>query len=65
MLSQILAWQSNAGLTAGDPTATRAAGEEGRKVADAIGDRSNSRMCRQGIGWAHLLQGNVVGAIND
>ena len=42
-----------------------AAAEEGRDIADAIGDLSNSRMCRQAIGWAHLLQGNVVGAISE
>ena len=65
MLSQILAWQANTGLTTGDPIAARSAGEEGRDIADAIGDRSNSRMCRQGIGWVHLLQGNVVSAISE
>lgn len=44
-LSQILAWQANTGLGVGDPAAARAAGEEGRDVAEAIGDRPNSRMC--------------------
>ena len=31
---------------AGDPIATRAAAEEGRDLADAIGDRFDSRQCR-------------------
>jgi predicted ATPase/class 3 adenylate cyclase/DNA-binding CsgD family transcriptional regulator len=65
MLSQILAWQVNMGLTTGDPIAACPAAEEGRDIADAIGDLSNSRMCRQAIVWAHLLQGNVVGAISE
>ncbi len=45
-LSQILAWRTNTGIAVGDPIAARAAGEEGRDLADAIGDRPNSRMCR-------------------
>lgn len=36
---------------------------EGRDLADAIGDRSNSRLSRNGIGWAHLLQGDLVAAL--
>ena len=45
-LSQILAWQAAAAIVAGDPIAARAAAEEGRDLADAIGDRFNSRQCR-------------------
>ena len=37
-LNQILGWQAIAALAAGDPSAMRAAGEEGRDVAGAIGD---------------------------
>jgi predicted ATPase/class 3 adenylate cyclase/DNA-binding CsgD family transcriptional regulator len=65
MLSQIFAWQANTGLVNGEPIAWCAAAEEGRDIADAIGDLSSSRMCRQAIGWAHLLQGKVVGAISE
>jgi predicted ATPase/class 3 adenylate cyclase/DNA-binding CsgD family transcriptional regulator len=65
MLSQILAWQVNTALTTGDPIVALPEAEEGRDIADAIGDLSNSRMCRQAIVWAHLLQGNVVGAISE
>ena len=61
-LSQILAWQADAALTAGDPLAVRAAAEEGRDLADAIGDGFNSRMCRFYLGMAQLLQGDLAGA---
>ncbi|MGB9306385.1 MAG: LuxR C-terminal-related transcriptional regulator [Mycobacterium sp.] len=65
MLSQILGWQANTGLVIGDPVGALAAAEESREIADAIGDLSNSRLCRQAITWAHLLQGNVVEAISE
>jgi predicted ATPase/class 3 adenylate cyclase/DNA-binding CsgD family transcriptional regulator len=62
-LSQILAWQSNTAIAAGDPIGARAAGEEGRSIADAIGDGSNSRHCRLGVAWASLMEGDVAGAV--
>ena len=37
---------------AGDPIAVRAAAEEGRDLADAIGDRFVSRECRWCLGVA-------------
>jgi predicted ATPase/class 3 adenylate cyclase/DNA-binding CsgD family transcriptional regulator len=59
-LSQILGWQAFAAITGqGDPIATRAAGEEGRAVADAIGDVYNSRMCRWCVGLVDMWQGNI------
>jgi DNA-binding CsgD family transcriptional regulator len=64
-LSQILAWQANTGLTTGDPIAAGRAGEEGRDIADAIGNRANSRQSRLGIGWALLVQGKVTAAISE
>ena len=60
-LSQILAWQA-AALT-GEPIAVRAAAEEGRELADAIGDRLCSRICRVCLGWAQLYQGDLAGAV--
>lgn len=63
VLSQILAWQANTGMGIGDPVSAGAAGLEGRDLADAIGDRSNSRYSRNGIGWAHLLRGDLVAAL--
>jgi DNA-binding CsgD family transcriptional regulator len=61
-LSQILAWQAMAASVAGDPIATRAAAEEGRDLAEAIGDRFDSRYCRWCLGVAQEYQGDLVGA---
>ena len=61
-LSQILAVQAVGAHTAGDPSAMRAAGEEGRDLADAIGDRLNSRVCRFCLGSAQMFSGDLAGA---
>jgi predicted ATPase/class 3 adenylate cyclase/DNA-binding CsgD family transcriptional regulator len=61
-LSQILALQAQGAHIAGDPIAVRAAGEEGRDLADAIGDRFNSRMCRFYLGTAQRISGDLAGA---
>jgi predicted ATPase/class 3 adenylate cyclase/DNA-binding NarL/FixJ family response regulator len=61
-LSQILTWQARGAVVAGDPIALRAAAEEGRDLAEAIGDRFVSRQCRYFIGWAQLFQGDLAGA---
>jgi predicted ATPase/DNA-binding CsgD family transcriptional regulator len=61
-LSQILAWQAEAAFAAGDPLAMRAAGQEGRELADAIGDRFVSRLCRWCLGVAQMVQGDLAGA---
>jgi len=62
-LSQILAWQANTGVNCGDPVVARAAGEEGRDLADAIGDRPNSRWCRSILAYAQLMEGDVNAAV--
>jgi DNA-binding CsgD family transcriptional regulator/tetratricopeptide (TPR) repeat protein len=62
-LCQILAFQAGAAAQAGFPGAARAAAEEGRDLADAIGDRFGSRECRVSLGWAQLMEGDVVGAV--
>ena len=54
-LSQILALQAMGAHTAGDPLGVRAAAEEGRDLADAIGDRFNSRVCRFSLGSAQTF----------
>jgi predicted ATPase/class 3 adenylate cyclase/DNA-binding CsgD family transcriptional regulator len=65
-LSQILAWQAYAAVTGkGDPVTARAAAEEGRDVADAIGDGYSSRMCRWCAATAQIIQGDVVGNITQ
>jgi predicted ATPase/class 3 adenylate cyclase/DNA-binding CsgD family transcriptional regulator len=61
-LSQILALQAQGAHLAGDLLGMRAAGEEGRDVADVIGDRFNSRICRFYLGSAQMVQGDLVGA---
>jgi predicted ATPase/class 3 adenylate cyclase/DNA-binding CsgD family transcriptional regulator len=61
-LCQILTWQATAANYAGDPIATRAPAEEGRDLADAIGDRPDSRQCRFCLGFAQVYQGDLAGA---
>jgi predicted ATPase/class 3 adenylate cyclase/DNA-binding CsgD family transcriptional regulator len=62
-LSQILLWQALGAFMAGDPIATRAAAEEGRDLAEAIGDRFASRGCRWCLGLAQWMTGDIVGAV--
>ncbi|OBH05809.1 LuxR family transcriptional regulator [Mycobacterium sp. E1747] len=63
-LSQILAFQAFAAVTGkGDPVEARAAGEEGRDIADVIGDGYASRGCRWCIGLAQWWEGDLGGAI--
>ena len=62
-LSQILAWQAGAGGITGDPSVVRAAGEEGRDLADSIGDRFHSRQCRHWMGYARITLGDPAGAV--
>ena len=61
-LGQILAWQANPPVMIGEPKAVRAAAEEGRDLADAIGDRLTSRMCRLCLAWAQLYEGDLPGS---
>ncbi|MEE6179170.1 LuxR C-terminal-related transcriptional regulator [Mycobacterium sp. 050134] len=59
-LSQIRWWQAYATICGGEPAAALEAGEEGRDLADEIGDRFLSRMCRfWGIGTAHVMRGEL------
>ncbi|MGA9358303.1 MAG: LuxR C-terminal-related transcriptional regulator [Mycobacterium sp.] len=63
-LSQILGFQAFAAVTGqGDPAEVLAAGEEGRDVAEAIGDGYNLRTCRWCLALAQWWQGDVSGAI--
>ena len=62
-LSQILASQAYGAIWAGDPIAARAAAEEGRDLADMIGDRLDSRQCRWCLGIAQLVQVDLAGAL--
>jgi predicted ATPase/class 3 adenylate cyclase/DNA-binding NarL/FixJ family response regulator len=62
-LSQILVAQVVAALAAHDPIAARAAAEEGRDLANAIGDRFNARRFRWYLGIAQLYRGDLAGAV--
>jgi predicted ATPase/class 3 adenylate cyclase/DNA-binding CsgD family transcriptional regulator len=61
-LSQILICQAVVTVTAGDPIAVRATGQEGDVLADEIGDRFTSRRCRWCLGAAHWMSGDLVAA---
>ena len=63
-LSQILAWQALLACLAGNPVSTAAAGKEGYTLADAVGDRFISRMCRYwGLGIAPFQRGEPAKAV--
>ena len=47
---------------AGNPLASRAAAEEGRDLADAIGDQFDACRCRTYLGRAKLYQGDLAAA---
>jgi DNA-binding CsgD family transcriptional regulator len=65
MLSEILGFQAYAAFIAGDPIAARAAGEEGRDLADAISDRPAAFRCRWSLGLAQWIQGELAGAVTQ
>ncbi|WP_419538704.1 LuxR C-terminal-related transcriptional regulator [Mycobacterium colombiense] len=62
LLCQILAWRAYGAIAIGEPIAARATAEEGRDLADAIGDRLDSRQCRYWLANAQLYQGDPAGA---
>jgi len=62
-LSQILASQAAGAILVGEPIAARAAAEEGRDLAEAIGDRFTSRRCRMALGLVLILQGDLAEAV--
>lgn len=62
-LSQILGQQAQAAYFAGDPIAVRATAEEGRELADAIGDRFGSRQFRWRLAGAHIFEGDLTAGI--
>ena len=63
MLCQILHLQAWGAVIAGDPITARAAAEEGRDLADAIGDRFVSRACRWDLATAQGMTGDFGGAV--
>jgi predicted ATPase/class 3 adenylate cyclase/DNA-binding CsgD family transcriptional regulator len=62
-LSHILWRQAYVAIHDGDPGAAIKAGEEGRDLADEVGDRLVSRMCRYwGLGTAQFMRGELAKA---
>ena len=61
-LSQVLGWLAYSAFFAGDPITARTAAEEGRDLADAIGNGFQSRLCRWCIGMTQWINGDLVGA---
>jgi predicted ATPase/class 3 adenylate cyclase/DNA-binding CsgD family transcriptional regulator len=62
-LSRLLGFQAYAAAVTGDAKAARAAGEEGRELADAIGDQFSSFQCRVwGIAAGRVGLGDLPGA---
>jgi predicted ATPase/class 3 adenylate cyclase/DNA-binding CsgD family transcriptional regulator len=58
----ILLWMAGVAGIAGEPTAARAAAEEGVGLADALGDRFFSTNCRAWLGLAHTAHGDFEDA---
>ncbi len=56
-LSQILAWQASS--FDDDARSVRAIAEEGRDLAEVIGDRFSSRVCRWCLGRAQMIRGDL------
>jgi predicted ATPase/class 3 adenylate cyclase/DNA-binding CsgD family transcriptional regulator len=62
-LSQVLGHQADTANAAGDPAATLLACEEGRRVADTIGDWFTSRQCRHAEAAALGARGQLAEAL--
>jgi predicted ATPase len=61
-LDQTLGWQAYSAFFAGDPIAAQAAAEEGRELADALGNAFQSRLCRWCVGMAQWISADLAGA---
>jgi predicted ATPase/class 3 adenylate cyclase/DNA-binding CsgD family transcriptional regulator len=64
-LSQIQPYRAFAALFAGDARAERVAAEEGRDIAEAIGDQFVARHCRWNLGMAQMHCGDLDGAVQQ
>ncbi len=61
-LSQLLGWQAAVAFALGDPVAAQAA-EEGRRLAEAIGNRFDARRCRWHLAVARVFKGDLTEAV--
>ncbi len=62
-LSDVLGWQALGAIATGEPLAIRAPAEEGRAIAESIGDWTISRRCRWAVGIALLMAGEIDDAV--
>src|SRR6201999_148092 len=58
-LSQILGQRAQAAPGPGDTRTMHEAAEEGRDIADAIGDRFGSRQCAWRLAAAYIFEGDI------
>lgn len=59
-LIQILTQQAQAAFVAGDPDVVCIFGEEGRDIAESIGDRYGARQCRWRLAGAQAMRGDLA-----
>jgi predicted ATPase/DNA-binding CsgD family transcriptional regulator len=59
MLCHIRGYQAFSANVAGEPLESRLAAEEGRDIADVLGDRFMARFCRVWQGFALLAEGDI------
>lgn len=65
LLGQMLSWRAYLANVVGDPIRARAAAEEGRDIAEAIGDRFIARSCSGWRSWAYLGSGELESAVSQ
>jgi predicted ATPase/DNA-binding NarL/FixJ family response regulator len=58
-LTHLLGWRAYAAVAVGDPVTARKAAEEGRLIADEIGNQFASRTCRTWLGFVDMMSGNL------
>ncbi|MFD4365876.1 ATP-binding protein [Rhodococcus sp. NPDC058521] len=62
-LSEVLTTRANTAIVVGDPITACTAAEEGREIADSVGNCAAARECRMCLGWVQLIQGDLIGAV--
>ncbi|MDT5055827.1 MAG: hypothetical protein QOF66_4193 [Mycobacterium sp.] len=64
-LCDLLSWRAFGGHTSGDLGVPITAAEEGRTLADTIGDRFHGRLFGMWVGLAHVCFGDLAGGIAE
>jgi predicted ATPase/class 3 adenylate cyclase/DNA-binding CsgD family transcriptional regulator len=65
MLCQALTWHGQNAYYGGNPRAGRIAAEEGRDIAEELGDRFCSRAARWALAWAATVGGAVASGVAE